>query len=209
MSAERIDIETWERREQYLLFRSMDVPHFSLTAPVEIMPLVEKARKDKRSLFNAVLYGIMLTVNGIPEFRTRFRGEAVIRHRVVHPSFTVPIANDHFAFCEALYQEDWPTFDAEVTAAKEQASRQTKLSDDIAGEDQWIYLSCMPWLDFTGATHPLQNKDDCIPRIAWGKIIEEDDRARVSVNLQAHHALMDGLHAAKFYEGLQENLLKF
>ncbi|MEX1034861.1 MAG: chloramphenicol acetyltransferase [Sneathiella sp.] len=209
MAPEQIDIDTWDRREQYLLFRGMEIPHFSLTAPVEITPLVEKARKDKRSLFNAVLYGIMRTVNDIPEFRTRFRGETVLRHPVVHPSFTVPIANDHFGFCEARYIDDWPEFDAEVTAAKEKAGRQPALSEEIEGQDQWIYLSCMPWLDFTAATHPLQNRDDCIPRIAWGKIVEEDGRARVSVNLQAHHALMDGLHAARFYEGLQENLLKF
>ena len=89
------------------------------------------------------------------------------------------------------------------------ARQQTTLNIETAGEDHWIYLSCLPWLDFTAMTHPLQDKDDCIPRIAWGRIVEEEDRARVSVNLQAHHAIMDGLHAARLFQEIQKNADEF
>ncbi len=209
MSETVVYVANLERRPHYEMHRAVDFPHFSLTAPITVTDLLVTVRREKLSLFNAILFCIIRAANAVPEFRIRFRGETVVRHDIVHPSFTVPIAGDRFAFCQASYHEDWPSFDATCRAAGEAASRQTTLDNETEGEDQWIYLSCLPWLDFTAMTHPLANKDDCIPRIAWSKIVEEDARARVSVNLQAHHAIMDGLHAARFFEELQRNLDAF
>ncbi|MCF8468942.1 MAG: hypothetical protein K9G33_16200, partial [Sneathiella sp.] len=166
-------------------------------------------RADGLPLFNTVLHAVMTTANDIREFRTRFRGQTIIEHDVVHASYTVPIANDQFAFCETRYVRDWKAFDENGRRATEIAKTQGELTDKTAGEDHWIYLSCMPWLDFTAVQHPVPNAEDCIPRIAWGKMTEEGGRWHMAVNLQAHHALMDGLHAAKFFEGLEENLKAF
>lgn len=204
-----IDLTRWERRAHYEMYRRSEMPHFGFTAPIIVTNLLATARREKLSVFNAMLFCIIRAANRTPEFRTRFRGETVVMHDIVHPSFTVPIEGDRFAFCQTPYREDWPSFDTACRTAVETATRQTTLENDIEGEDQWIYLSCLPWLDFTATTHPLANKDDCIPRIAWGKIVEEEGRARVSVNLQAHHAVMDGLHGARFFEALQKNVEEF
>jgi chloramphenicol O-acetyltransferase type A len=209
MGETEIDLATWERRAHFEMYRAVDFPHFSLTAPITVTPLLATARARKLSLFNAMLFCILRAANSLPEFRLRFRGARVLRHDVVHPSFTVPIEGDRFAFCQAEYHEDWEAFDTACRAAIDAARQQTTLNIETAGEDHWIYLSCLPWLDFSAMTHPLQNKDDCIPRIAWGKIIEETGRARVSVNLQAHHAIMDGLHAARFFQEVQKNADEF
>ena len=204
-----IDLATWERRRQYELFRSFDFPHLSLTARIDVSDFYQKAKAEELSLFNAVLFAIMTTANDIPEFRTRFRGQTIVEHDVVHASYTVPIANDHFAFCETQYMRGWAAFDQKCREATDIAKTQGELSDKTSGEDHWIYLSCMPWLDFTSAHHPVPNAEDCIPRIAWGKITEEGNRWHMAVNLQVHHALMDGLHAAKFFEGLDKRLKAF
>lgn len=204
-----IDLESWDRRAHYEMYRRSEMPHFSFTAPIVVTGLLATARQEKLSLFNAMLFCIIHAANSIPEFRTRFRGGTVVRHDIVHPSFTVPIAGDRFAFCHVSYHEGWQEFDAACRRAVDAATQQTTLENETEGEDQWIYLSCLPWLDFTAITHPLANKDDCIPRIAWGKIVEEGESARVSVNLQAHHAVMDGLHGARFFEALQKNVEEF
>ena len=38
-----------------------------------------------------------------------------------------------------------------------------------------------------------------MPRIAWGRVVERDDAAEVALSIQAHHALVDGLHLARFF----------
>jgi chloramphenicol O-acetyltransferase type A len=204
-----IDVDTWERRQQFKLFSSYTTPHFSLTVCPDITGFMRIAKAEKFSLFNAVLFAIMKATNSIPEFRTRFEGEKIIQHELVHPSYTVPIANDHFAFCEAEYSPDWHVFNANCNIATEQGKSQVQLTDNTAGTNHWIYLSCMPWLYFTAIQHPVLDAKDCMPRIAWGKIEERDGKWRMPVNLQAHHAFMDGLHAAKFFKRVEENLENF
>lgn len=205
----KIDLKTWKRRRQYEFFREFEFPHMSLTAPVEITEFMHLAQSRNFSVFNAVLYAIMKTANNISEFRTRFGNEGIYEYDTVHPSFTVPIADDQFAFCKTAYCDDWESFDQACRLAKTEAEKQTEFKEISSDEDHWIYLSCTPWLDFTAGHHPVANAADCIPRIAWGKITNSDDHWTMPVNLQVHHALVDGLHMAKFYEMLEENLKDF
>ncbi|USG60047.1 CatA-like O-acetyltransferase [Sneathiella marina] len=202
----KIRLETWKRQRQFELFKGFDFPHMSITASVEITEFMRHARSRNFSVFNAILFSIMKTANSIDEFRTRFSNGEIYVHDTVHPSFTVPIADDQFAFCKVAFSEDRKTFDEACRLAKSEAEQQTELKENTSTEDHWIYLSCTPWLDFTAGHHPVANAADCIPRIAWGKITNTDDCWTMPVNLQVHHSLVDGLHIAKFYEILKENL---
>ena len=85
-----------------------------------------------------------------------------------------------------------------------QARRQTELKDHVAHLDDWIYLTCVPWLSFTGLTHPTNGRDDCIPRIAWGKVERHGETWRMPVAIQVHHALVDGRHIGQFFAALEE-----
>ncbi|MCR9212683.1 MAG: CatA-like O-acetyltransferase [Proteobacteria bacterium] len=205
-----IDLNSWQHRGQYKLFRSFASPHLSTTVRIDVTEFREIALKKELSLFRSVLYAIMTTANQIPELRTRFSGDKIYEHAIVHPSYTVPISDESFAFCETKFVSDWNEFDRLCKIQTDQAVKQSELTPDATkDEDHWIYLSCAPWLDFTATHHPVPNADDCIPRIAWGKITEEMGKWRMAVNLQVHHALVDGLHVARFYQGLESNLKNF
>ncbi len=201
-----IDLANWPRRSQYEFFRTIADPHFSITAPVDVTRLVEVDKPAGVSMFGAVLFAIMQAANACPELRTRFRGDKVIEHETVNASVTVPIEGDQFAFCDILFSADWSTFDTACKDAMAQAGRQTALKDHVAHLDDWIYLSCVPWISFTGLTHPTNGPNDCIPRIAWGKIGRQDEIWRVPVAIQVHHALVDGRHIGQFFNALQEQL---
>jgi chloramphenicol O-acetyltransferase type A len=52
--------------------------------------------------------------------------------------------------------------------------------------------------------HPLKlSPPDSVPRFAWGKYRQEGDKIIMPLSVQGHHAVMDGLHAGKFYEEFQ------
>ena len=44
---------------------------------------------------------------------------------------------------------------------------------------------------------------DSVPRIAWGKVVAQGEQLWLPLAVQGHHALMDGLHAGRFYERVQ------
>jgi chloramphenicol O-acetyltransferase type A len=89
------------------------------------------------------------------------------------------------------------------------AKKQDQLVEHVNGTDEWIFLSCLPWINFTAMTNPHGGPDDCIPRITWGKIVERHSKWKMPVSVQAHHALIDGIHMGKFYQALSEAITAF
>jgi len=201
-----IDMATWPRKSQFDLFKQLPAPHFSITSNVSVTDLVHK-RDEGISLFNAILYCIMAATNAVPELRLRFRENTVVEHEVVHASATVPIDGDRFAFCGIKYVPEWETFNTSCVEALEKAKQQNELQEHIDDSDEWIFLSCLPWLNFTALTNPNGGPNDCIPRISWGKLDNQGSRWTIPVAVQVHHALVDGVHVGKFFEGLTESII--
>lgn len=186
----------------------MAKPHLSITANVKTTHVMEGLKPKGISIFNATLFGIMRAANSIPEFKTRIRGDDVIEHDVLNASVTVPIEGERFAFCEIDYSPDWETFDANCEQAIARAKNQNQLVENIEiGNDRWIFTSCLPWINFSALQNPLTGPDDCVPRIVWGKISQNSDGSwSMPVAVEVHHALVDGIHLAKFFNQLEETL---
>lgn len=198
----KIEIETWARRKHFEFFKAFDAPHFNVTANVDVTNLYTYAKESNQSFFKLFLYGAVRAANATPELRYRIRGEEVVEHEVVHPSFTVMLDEDVFNFCAATFYEDLPTFLQEVTTRMERAANEVVVGDDEP--DDLLYITSVPWVTFTSIMHPThQQQHDSVPRIAWGKFERQGERLVMPLSVQAHHALVDGVHIGKYYETLQ------
>ena len=201
-----IDMETWKRRKQYEMFREMELPHFNICSNIDVRELKGYCREKKLSFFKCMLYLVARTVNGIPELRTRIKKDGIVEYPVVNPSFTVLGEDELFGFAKAEYSEDFESFYRSVEEGLEKVKNNITPDFD-ADMDSDFYLTTLPWVSFTSIQHPMHIvKKDCIPRIALGKYFEEGDKLLMPVALQAHHGLADGVHAGKFYMGLEELL---
>ncbi|WP_042355671.1 chloramphenicol acetyltransferase [Bacillus rubiinfantis] len=199
-----IDVETWKRRKHFELYRSMDFPHLNLTANVDVTDFYKKIKAQRLSFFKAFLFGAVKTANEITEFRYRIRGDKVVEHERVHPSFTVMTSDDLFSFCTVAFEEEFSVFLQEVSRKMERAEQEVNLEDE-EGVDNLLYITCIPWVSFTNILHPIHlSPADSVPRIAWGKFFEENGKIKLPVSVQAHHALVDGVHMGKFYLELQK-----
>ncbi len=198
-----IDIKTWSRRQHFEFFNTMDYPHFSLCAPVDVSAL-RRAVKQRGVSFNvAVVYALAHTANAIQEFRTRIRDHQVVEHEVVHPSTTVMAEGGLFSFCMFQYCADFQAFAKDAQQRIEAAQREPLLSDE-PGRDDYLFMTAIPWVSYTSFMHPIHlNPIDSVPRMAWGKFSGEGGRLMMPVSVQGHHALMDGAHAGHYFEELQ------
>ena len=201
-----IDQTTWHRKSQYEFFRQLPAPHFSITANVNVTAIINHRKSEAISLFNAFLYCIMTAANAVPELRMRFRGDTVIEHDIVHASATVPIEDERFAFCSIEHVPNWAEFNKGCVESLEKAKQQNELREHIDDTDEWIFLSCLPWINFTAMSNPNAGPNDCIPRISWGKVDGRESNWSMPVSVQVHHALVDGFHLGKFYQVLNDCL---
>lgn len=201
-----IDIETWPRRKHFEAFGAFNHPHFNACANVDLTAF-RPAVKERGTPFTvAIAYVISRAANDIPEFRYRIRGRQVVEHEVVNAGITILAAEDLFTFCTLDYVEDFSRFAARAAERIAYVKEHPSLAVD-PGQDDMLYMTVLPWLAFTSFTHPMQlHPADSIPRFAWGKFFEEGELLKMPLSAQGHHALMDGIHIARFYARVQDYL---
>jgi len=199
----QIDLSTWKRRDHFNLYRNLAYPYLNITANVDITRLYAWSKKHHTSLFSCIAFLTSSAANQIPELRQRIRGENVVEHAIVHPSFTVLTDDDTFGFATIRYSPNFNEFNQNVIAGIEATKKNPNIHDE-PGRDDMIFLTTMTWISFTQISHPVPlNPPDSFPRITWGKLFNQASQKLMPLSLFANHALVDGLHVGMFYELVQ------
>lgn len=70
-------------------------------------------------------------------------------------------------------------------------------------EDALVYFTCLPWFPLTSLTNEKDLKPwDSVPRAAWGRWEEQEDKTMLNLSLELNHRLLDGVHVGRFYQRL-------
>ena len=208
MTETPIDMESWPRAGAYELFRGFAHPHFSVTARLDVTRLVERRAQTGLSPFRACLFAFGQGIHAVPDLRVRFTPEGkVLRYERLTMSHTVAMPDGSFGYGYVTWDPDWEAFDAaskaEIEAIRAGATREA----NIGVRADMIYLSCLPWIDFTAMTNAMPGPEDCIPRLSWGKFVTgPDGRTTCAFCAEMHHAVADGVHVGQALEVIQEVL---
>lgn len=205
---EWIDPAQWKRKPLCDFFGELDFPFFGVTFRVDMTTFYTRAKAAGLPIYYATIYSSMRAANQVEPFLYKIRGDKIVRHPFLSPSFTAPADDGLFRVVnvEWLPNESAADFCAR---AKEADKVQTNLlpSPEDEARDDFVYISCLPWLDFTMITQEMAlNRDDSIPRLTWGKIVEENGRRTMAYAIQVNHRVSDGQHIGAFAEALQREL---
>lgn len=200
-----IDINTWARREWFEHFSRMKSPHYALAVNVDVTRLVEYKREHHLSFYLSLIYLSTKVLNSIENFRLRMCDGKVVLYDTIHTNFTHKQAEEQlFRYHTAPYTG---TLEEYVAATGKAIKEQTTLFGGLGDIPNVAYFSCAPTLDTTCITNPgLDNADDAIPRINWGKYIERDGRLILNITFTANHRFIDGYHIGLFFETLQKEI---
>lgn len=198
-----IDLDTWPRRRHFDTFKGFHNPHFDMCANVDLTVFRPAVKQSGVSFTIALLYVLARAANDIPEFRLRIHGDSVVEHDVVHPASTILVEADLFSFCMYDYSEDFAVFARRAERSIAEV-RENPWIATVLERDDLLYMTAIPWVVFTSFTHPVMSVPaDSVPRFAWGKVWEDAGRMTMPLEVEGHHALMDGLHAGRYYEAVQ------
>lgn len=201
-----IDMENWKRKDHFNYFKQLDYPHFNICGNLDITNFYRYIKENKFPFFISILYASTKTANDIKEFRYRIREDKVVEHETVSPSFTVMTEGEVFSFCTVKFIDGFGDFKTNTLKKIEKVKNNVSIEDE-PGRDDLLFITSIPWISFTGITHPIQmNPVDSIPRISWGKYFEEGGKIKLPMSVQAHHALVDGIHVGQFFSRIQEIL---
>jgi chloramphenicol O-acetyltransferase type A len=199
-----IDLETWPRKEHFMVFKDFDFPHFNLCTNVDITKVYPFIKQNEISFNLAVIFLITRSANAIPEFRYRILDGKLVEFDTIHPSSTIMGVRDVFSFCTMEYHEDFSMFVERATLKIASVKKRPRLLEEDQNRNDLFFMTAVPWISFTSFMHPLKMyPSDSVPRCAWGKFFEEGESLKLPLSVQAHHAVMDGLHLGQFYEHIQ------
>jgi len=207
----KIDLQSWKRKEHYEFFEQFDEPFFSFTANVDCGDSYNYAKKNGLSFFALYLFESLVAVNQIPEFRLRIVDDEVIEYEAIHASSTIGRTDGTFGFSFISFNGDFAVFlkelKAEISAVA--ACDGLRFTENMMRADV-IHFSAIPWIQFTALSHPRNFKRrDSVPKITFGKVIHENNKALLPVGVHAHHGLMDGIHVGRFLELFEQGLQKY
>ncbi|MFN3860143.1 MAG: CatA-like O-acetyltransferase [Roseateles sp.] len=212
MQARDIPLTAWPRRAALAHFRDMAQPAFSVTVPVDVTGLRERAARHGATPWLAYHHAALEATNAVDAMRQTLKtaGDGVREFAVVHASTTVLRDDGSFGFL-TLPRE--PSLAAFAAHARPRLQRVREASGDLfaanepgeVDEASLVHMTALPWLAFTAFTHARGRGDDR-PKIAFGRFNEQGGRLLMPVCIDVHHALCDGVHVGRFFERLQANL---
>lgn len=207
MAETDVDLATWPRAAQFHWFRAYDRPHYATTVRLDITALKACAGSAGFSPYRACLHAIGSGLHAVPELLMRFRGDRVVAHDRLALSMTVPTRAGSFNYAYVPFQPAFDAFDTAAATIIARAAETGTLDANSDARDDVAYLSCMPWLDYTSLNNAMPGPDDCIPRVSWGKFVQEaDGRWRMAMTLEVHHALVDGEQVGAYFAATQAAL---
>ena len=204
-----LDIEQWRRKDTWLFYKDYEIPFFNVCVEVDVTKALRWSKAQQRSFFALSLHTSINAANMIEPFRYRIRdnGERILIHDVLHPASTVLNNDETFSFCFFQYQKAFGLFEDQVKKELARFKAGEKSMATREAEDDMIYYSILPWIRFTSFAHARKFvKGDSVPRIMFGKYVEEGGVWKMPVSVEVHHALMDGIHVGRFLEAFQDLL---
>ena len=116
------------------------------------------------------------------------------------------LEDETYCYCTLRHHMPLEEYYPYAEEARRQCRQRASIEEDAEVESLY-FISTLPWLHYSALIQPVAGGEESNPRITWGQY-RQDGAGRVSlpVTLLAHHALVDGIHIARFYQNLAEQL---
>ncbi|MBQ7848631.1 MAG: chloramphenicol acetyltransferase [Clostridia bacterium] len=196
-------MNAYARRQHFDYFRSLPYPYVGVTQNVDVTELVRFCRAEGCSFYLTILHACALAADETPEMRQRIRDGGIVQYDVCPTSHTELLSDGTYCYCTLHHHMPFAEYLRQAEAARRCCRERASIDEDDDVERMY-FISTLPWLHYTALIQPVAGGDESNPRITWGKY-EPDHAGRLQlpVTLLAHHALVDGLHLARFYESLK------
>ena len=197
-----VDFASWPRREIYEFFSPISNPFYSVTFRLDVTKLHRYTKAKGLSFYHSLIWLCTRAMERVEAFSYAAEEGRVVKLAGRRPSFThLKPGSDSFQIVTLPCEGSMEDFCA---AAKKKAEEQDYFIDFSGEGIDMIFFSCLPWLDVTALTNERNlDVDDAIPRIAWGKFVEENGRETLGLSVEVNHRFIDGLHIGRFARELE------
>ena len=192
------------RASAYELWMKAPNPMVTFFKTLDVTNLI-KISKRKHLKFNMMLdYCIGKAAVGVKEFYVLPVGEKLMQYDTIAVNTIVKNKEGEVSSCDILYSDDLETFNQEYMKYTTQVA-ETSQDRDLSNDSMVIGTSAIIDTEIDGAVG-MNSGIFNNPFIIWGKYRKKGFRYYLPISFQFHHTQMDGAHAGRFLENLQNEI---
>ena len=200
-----LDVNTWNRKQHFQHFNSLEDPTFAVTIPFDVTKAYQFSKEKNVSFFGKYLHDCMKAINSVDNLKYRIIDDQVVEYDVIHASATIIREDNTFGCSFIKFDENLEIFLNNLQAEKIRIQNSEELFPEQEGLN-CIYCSAMPWVQFTGHKEPFSRQGISVPKLAFSKTVNQNDKLIMNVSINVNHALVDGYHVSLFAEKFQDFL---
>ena len=199
--AREINPEDATRAAAYDLWMKAPNPMVTFFKTLDVTRLVKVARKRELK-FNMLLdYCIGKAAADVKEFYVLPVGEKLMQYDSLAVNTIVKNKDGEVSSCDILYTGDLKQFNRDYLEYTAQVAAAAQ-DRDLSGDSMVIGTSAIVDTELDGAVG-MNSGIFNNPFLIWGRYRKKGFRYALPVSFQFHHTQMDGAHAGRFLENLQ------
>ncbi len=199
-----IDLNTWERGSLFKFYIDNMRIVMSLTADIDVAPLLAYARKNNLKFYSAMIWVVSRVINSHDEFKYGWSNEGdLIRWDYISPSYTVFNQEDEsFTKFVTEYTDNLLDFCKRTVDNQRKNKCERAIIKDQP--QNFFDVSCLPWIRYKHFdVHVFDDGKFLAPVVTWGKYEAENNKVLMPLTMNIHHAVADGFHLSRFFYEVQ------
>ena len=200
-----INPQETSRAEAFRLWMSSPMPMVTLVKTMDVSRLIKISKRTGMKFTSLMCWCIGKAASQVEEFYTLPENGKLFRYDKLAINAIVKNRKGGLNFCDIALSEDLKRFNQDYL----------RLTTQAANECATISLEGYMLI---GTSAMIQTELDCIvnqynnkfsnPMVMWGKYRQGLFKTTLPVSFQFHHVQMDGGHAARFLQCLQDEINK-
>ncbi len=197
---QKLDLETWNRKEHFMFFKQLEEPFFGLTTVIDCTIAYENTKKLGISFFEYYLHKTLFAANELENFKYRIIDDEVYIFDKINASATIMRKDKTFGFSHIEFDKDLKNFSENTLKEIDRVRNTTGLFTREFPFINLIHFSTIPWINFTSLSHARSfTFSDSCPKITFGKMtVSKSGKRKMPISIHVHHGLVDGYHVGEF-----------
>ena len=204
-----IDPKQTSRAAAFEMWMNAPMPMVTLFKTLDVTRLLSFSRREKLKFNMLMCWCIGRAAVQIEEFYLLPVDGKLMKYDKIAVNTVVNTRDGNISTCDIPFSEELQAFNSDYLTLTKQV-RDTCRSHEVGDDYMVIGTSALVGCDIDGAVNIYAGVFNN-PFVIWGKYRKKLFKTVLPISFQFHHTQMDGGHAAKFLECLQNkiNNIKF
>ena len=198
-----INLQESSRAEAFRMWMSSPMPMVTLVKTLDVSRLVKVSKKSGMKFTMLMSWCIGKAASQVEEFYTLPVDGKLYRYDKLAINVIVENSKGGISSCDIPFTDDLQQFNRYYLSLTAQAVNECKSS--FLDEHMVIGTSAMIQTELDCIVNQYTDQF-CNPMVMWGKYRKRLFKTTLPVSFQFHHVQMDGGHAARFLDILQDEI---